>query len=646
MAKTNEASPEKGPDRRPSKPTSLQVGQNHLLLIGINDYQHSPKLNNCVSDAENIRDLLWERYHFDEAHTYPLFEKSATRKNILDTLDDLLDKIKKPDNLLILFSGHGELWNDKGFWVPVEGDPKSRSTFISTHDITSRLDHLDSQHTLLLVDACFSGSLFLTKSTAAAAMNFQRPSRWGLSSSHSHEKALDGKPGDHSPFAKCLLEALKNNEEALNMSTLADKVSNAVAERTEKRQSPIFRPLNVKGDEQGGFVFYPKVDLVQKMLDSALVANSIELLEQFEEAHPNHPFVLSGDLDDQIATLKDEELWEKTKTNATKALRSYLRESAKKQYASQVQAALDILLKEEEVVPVISSKPTSKIIQAPTIITQGPDFAAIHRAMNMVEIPGGVFLMGDTFGDGVEWEKPVHEVELSPFAMGKYAVTFEQYDAYCERAGIQMPDDQKWGDGEFLGRERRPIINVSWDDAIAYCNWLSHEYDLEPAYSFSQGQVICDWQASGFRLPSEAEWEYAASMGKGKKSRFGNGKDMAYPGEINFNCNQEYKQAYSQVGVYREKTVPVGSLNSPNGFGLHDMSGNVWEWCWDWFDEKYYNKSPRQNPIGPESGSFRVLRGGSWYVNPQDCRVADRSVNSPDDRSSYVGFRLARTVSL
>ena len=233
-------------------------------------------------------------------------------------------------------------------------------------------------------------------------------------------------------------------------------------------------------------------------------------------------------------------------------------------------------------------------------------------------------------------EKPVHNVILSAFELGRYEVTFAEYDLFCEATQREKPDDEKWGRGS------RPVMRVSWEDVVAYCNWLSEQHGYQPVYNIKGKDVTANWTANGYRLPTEAEWEYAA-RGGGKKVRFGNGKDIADPKEINFDGSKENKKPYSQVGEYREKTVPVGSLNSPNALGLHDMSGNVNEWCWDWHDEKYYAKSPTTNPRGPGNGSYRVCRGGSWSGYPQGVSAAIRYYVTPVSRYSYIGCRLART---
>ena len=164
---------------------------------------------------------------------------------------------------------------------------------------------------------------------------------------------------------------------------------------------------------------------------------------------------------------------------------------------------------------------------------------------------------------------------------------------------------------------------VSWDDVQDFLQKLNAKYP-----------------GRNYRLPTEAEWEYAA-RGGGKAVLFGNGKNSADPKEINFDASASYKKSYSIAWEYRQKTIPVGSLNSPNALGLHDMSGNVWEWCSDWYGN--YASGSQTNPTGPTSGSYRVIRGGSWGSDPQDCRVASRGSYSPGDRDDNLGFRLART---
>ncbi|HKK74672.1 MAG TPA: SUMF1/EgtB/PvdO family nonheme iron enzyme, partial [Saprospiraceae bacterium] len=228
-----------------------------------------------------------------------------------------------------------------------------------------------------------------------------------------------------------------------------------------------------------------------------------------------------------------------------------------------------------------------------------------------------------------------HRVRLDNYQMATTEVTFAQYDAFCAATGREQPDDRGWGRGD------SPVINVDWYDAIEFCNWLSRATDREPVYSIDGETVTPNWQANGYRLPTEAEWEYAARE-RGRDVVFGNGKNLADPAEINFDGSAVYKTDYSVVGGYRSQTVPVGSLNSPNALGLHDLSGNVWEWCWDGYGEyPQTDKGAVPNPRGNSQGSDRVNRGGSWRYTPWSCRAASRNYYDPAYRYSYVGFRLA-----
>jgi len=260
--------------------------------------------------------------------------------------------------------------------------------------------------------------------------------------------------------------------------------------------------------------------------------------------------------------------------------------------------------------PGLASKSAQSTPLSPTDLP-----AAAQKSLQMAKIPAGQFMMGDVFDEGGEDEKPTHQVTLSAFEIGKYEVTQELWYAIMQT----RPSDHK-------NCAECPVERVSWEDVQVFLQKINAAYP-----------------GKNYRLPTEAEWEYAAREG-GKKVRFGNGKDVADPVQINFDSRESYKESYSLAGSYRGATVAIGSLRSPNALGLHDMSGNVWEWCSDWYGESYYKKSPAKDPKGPGSGSYRVVRGGSWSGLPQQCRVAGRNGFAPGDRSISVGFRLARTL--
>ncbi len=247
-----------------------------------------------------------------------------------------------------------------------------------------------------------------------------------------------------------------------------------------------------------------------------------------------------------------------------------------------------------------------------------------------VLVQGGTFTMGNTWGGGDGDEKPTHKVTLTyDFYMGKYEVTFNEYDAFCEATGRSKPKDEGWG------REQRPVINVSWWDAIAYCNWLSEKEKLPKAYDDKgnlldkDGRVTTDpSKVVGYRLPTEAEWEYAARGGnKSKGYKYAGSDDVDRVAWYDSNSGS--------------KTQEVGK-KAPNELGIYDMSGNVWEWCSDWFGN--YSSSAQTNPYNSTAGSYRVIRGGSWLNYATYVRVAYRYSFSPTLTYYDLGFRICRTT--
>ena len=229
------------------------------------------------------------------------------------------------------------------------------------------------------------------------------------------------------------------------------------------------------------------------------------------------------------------------------------------------------------------------------------------KGPHMVHIPAGSFVMGSppTEQGRQKNESPQHTVTISrPFALSLYEITFAEYDAFAKATARQRPHDRGWGRGQ------RPVINVSWEDATAYAAWLS------------------DQTGQRYRLPTEAEWEYAARVGSITAYNFGD--DPAQLDE--YAC---YK------GKPDRKTQPVGRLQ-PNAWGLYDMHGNVWEWVQDWYDD--YSAAAVADPAGPAAGSSRVLRGGGWNSSARDCRSAARRGDHPGIRDSALGLRLVREV--
>lgn len=287
---------------------------------------------------------------------------------------------------------------------------------------------------------------------------------------------------------------------------------------------------------------------------------------------------------------------------------------------------------------------------------------------DMILVQGGAFQMGNAYEGGEENERPVHEVALSSFYIGKHEVTVGEFREFVDDTGYETTAERDGGALVYVGRkaEKRgdanwinpyyeqsdmhPVVCMSWYDAVEYCNWRSLSEGLRPCYSGEGDSMICDFDASGYRLPTEAEWEYAArSRGKRKKFAWGDGepyvnglpagntRDMAACGEWKLT---DYWEGYDDGYAY---TSPAGSF-APNELGVCDISGNVYEWCWDWYGDEYYAESPAENPTGPLSGEMRACRDAGFVCPIEEESVASRGLGEPSLTFSWGGFRLARSV--
>lgn len=245
---------------------------------------------------------------------------------------------------------------------------------------------------------------------------------------------------------------------------------------------------------------------------------------------------------------------------------------------------------------------------------------------NMVLISAGSFDMGNTGAySGITDDKPVHRVTISrDFLMSKYEITQKQYE---EVIGTNP---------SYFKGENLPVETVSWYDAVEFCNKLSEKEGLEPYYIINGTDVQCNWDAGGYRLPTEAEWEYACKAGT--TTDFYSGS-LTNPDCSPIDANLDIIGWY--CGNFSNSTIHEVGQKEPNAFGLYDMSGNVLEWCWDWYD--FYLSTPITDPSGPSNGMYRVMRGGAWTVWALGCRSAIRFPTGPDCFSWSGGFRVVRT---
>jgi formylglycine-generating enzyme len=270
----------------------------------------------------------------------------------------------------------------------------------------------------------------------------------------------------------------------------------------------------------------------------------------------------------------------------------------------------------------------------------------------MVLIPAGSFQMGDAFSEGAVYELPVHSVEVSAFYLEKYEVSkglWDRVKTWSSTNGYSLDND---GSGKATNH---PVQTINWYDMVKWCNARSEmegrapsyytDVGLTQVYKNGQAEPYVNWHA-GYRLPTEAEWEKAARGGAtGHRFPWSNVDTISH-NQANYYSDASYSYDVSPTRGYNPAfvdgvmpyTSPVGSF-APNGYGLYDMSGNVWEWCWDWAGN--YPSTPETDPRGPDTGSTRVGRGGNWNYYAEHCRDSYRYGNPPTDTATNIGFRCA-----
>ncbi|MEQ1744062.1 MAG: SUMF1/EgtB/PvdO family nonheme iron enzyme [Saprospiraceae bacterium] len=609
----------------PTKPP--RHNKDFALFIAVEDYQLWGKLKHPIGEVEKIAAELHRDYGFDT-----LILRNPTQEQILATLRRYAQRKYTDDGQLLLYlSGHGDFdeLTKEGFFIPLGGrrDDATQTSYLPFSRLQRIVENIPCRHILLAIDACYSGTFDrLVAMKGDKELTFGRPAPPGSERDRFIERELtlqsryfvaSGKKEqtpDASNFAAYFLRALRTGGRDHSVLTMHE----LVAELKKALPKPHVATFSGHQDE-ANFLFIknatapplPPENLYDARRDradwqEAERLDSAAAYRAYLSKQPRGEFRALAET--RAGQREAEELeinaWNTAKqANTCEAYRTFLRDY-----------------------PLSTYRVLAEDFEKQRCVPAAPE--------HMVRVPGGQFEMGDVLGDKEQADEQVHTVTVGSFYLGKTEVTFDEYEAFCTATDRDKPSDSNWGRG------KRPAINVSWLDAVAYCNWLSERQNLKKVYTISGETVTADWSAEGYRLPTEAEWEYAA-RGGGKRVRFGNGKDVADPAEINFDGSASYKTAYSRTGEYRQKTMPAGSF-SPNGLGLHDMSGNVWEWCWDWYGT--YPTRSETNPIGPSSGGFRVLRGGSWSRDPAVVRAAGRDSNGPSFRVGSMGFRLARAA--
>ena len=578
-----------------------QARKDYAVFFVCSGYDYGwETLNFTNGEAEEISSILRENYNF-EVEIVP----QTTRKSIVETLSKYKKKTYGPrDQLLLFFSMHGvhDKDSEEGYLIPKDGKKKDETyeSWYSHSALRNLARSIPCNRVLVAIDACYSGIFGTFRGDEPEAPVWEKTDyqceekmRLAFREGEMTRKYLtaggDNRVTSKSVFAKRWIAALRDNggdDGLLSVGALySDYLKYA-------GQNPTFGDF--VESTAGDFVFVskntctdvlvtPVDDADTKAWNAARKKNTVEAYDFYLGTFTTGRY--RSDANKAKALAQEDVVWQKAQQQGNND--GY--ENYKTIYC-----------------------PGGRYCTEAENRMKKPDTERTDDGMVLVS--GGTFTMGctseqqDCDGD----ESPAHKVTLGDYYIGRYEVTQKLWKQV-------MGDNPSY----FKNCDDCPVEQVSWNDVQTFIKKLNYLYP-----------------GRNYRLPTEAEWEYAA-RGGGKQVLFGNGKNIADPREMNFDASASYKKPYSVVGTYRQKTVPVGSLNTPNALGLHDMSGNVREWCSDW--KGSYTSDAQTNPTGPSSGSNRVIRGGSWSSYPLDCRVAYRNYVTPDSRSYSLGFRLART---
>jgi len=666
---------------RPVSPAGdLVSGDQWLFVIGIDTYRKWPRLNTAINDARSVKDVLLSRYYFDKKNLIELYNEQATRKNILKQLVYLAENVRRDDSLVIFYAGHGHLdpITKEGSWIPVESGIEDVSARISNHDIKKYLsvDAIKASHILLVSDSCFSGDFFRSARGKLPAVTskvikraYKLTSRQAITSG-GLEPVSDAGFGNNSVFSHFFIKTLKENQKPfLIPSDLFPDIKAGVSENAE--QFPRYGTLKDTGGQQGGeLIFFLKQDMRLKNLSAEAKTRQEELecLKQMEAADRaakkkeaaeiaeqkkrlalldaqieamrkrlSEAAVKTDDsLDTMLAMIEQKEIQakrlEELRLEKEAEERKREKEIAQLKKRKKAKIIAGLVPEIEKYKKIVASKYgqsmksaawKSLIAKCPTgwadglkegdcdtllfRIKSGGNEESLTNSLGMkfVYIKPGTFMMGTPSG----YNNKQHKVTLT---RGFYMQTTEVTQGQWKAVMGNNPSRFKQGDDY-------PVEYVSWDDVQEFIEKLNKREDEDR-----------------YRLPTEAEWEYACRAGTTTPFSFG----MCLSTE-QANYDGNYPLDGCSKGRYRDKTVSVASF-SPNAWGLYDMHGNVEEWCQDRFGD--YPSDSVIDPKGPSWwGSIRVDRGGSWYRDARYCRSAYRCSYLPGYRDDYLGFRLSMT---
>jgi formylglycine-generating enzyme required for sulfatase activity len=651
---------------------SGEAPRNRAVIIGINGYYRVGKLKYCVADAKAVRDQLVRGGVFAPGDVVLMTDDASepqhkpTLGNLESRLENLHTFAKGADTLLVFFAGHGEMTGEgeqrHGVLIPIDG---SKTRGIPLADIRAWLAKCEARNTLLILDACHAGegerAVRTIAPTLAAGAGLVV-----LASCTEDQQSYDVPDRGHGVFSLFLANGLAGQSDAngdgdITVDELFAYVHKGVSDwayRKDRKQTPVRLPERASGTAVLARVSKSPTPEVVKLspLPSVPALPSLpsgqHTLDEWVKQLAECEKVLSDAKKFYTPTSAHIRTAEANLRSAQEGVRTAILNEWGPRYKALVarrrELARDMLPTHpamQELVRRIESEEAKLLPLAGCLTPDDFKQLSIHLVFNkwpfdskeaklrqqitaaslgvpvekvldlgggvkleLVLIPAGEFMMGSPANEAERGkdEGPQHKVRLTkPFYMGKHEVTQEQW----ERVMGNNPS-------HFKGA-KHPVEKVSWNDTQEFIKKLNARVGEKGA----------------FGLPTESEWEYACRAGTGTPFHTGN---TISTDQANYDGNYTY--GAGRKGAYREKTMPVGSLAS-NAFGLYDMHGNVYEWCQDWFADKYPG-GERTDPPGPATGQYRVLRGGSWNLDPWNCRSAYRGGVPPAGRSNIGGFRL------
>jgi len=552
---------------------SLSAASRYALVIGNGSYDGA-YLRNPVNDANAMASALREL-------DFTVIQKTdLTKKQMLDVIWDFEKKFTADDICLFYYSGHGVQVNGINYLIPLKANILNEKDVefeaVALNRFMSNLEK--AKMNIVILDACRDNPYKGTRSTSKglAQVTSKTDGTFIAYATAPGTTASDGS-GSNSPYTKHLIQEMKVPGQEIE--DMFKNVRIAVKDETNNTQIP-----------------WDSSCLTDEFIFAMSCTPQTQPDIQVETEYSYGTIKVESNADGSVYV--DNDYVCSISKGTIKTLKNI------KTGSHTVKVKTDDETKTEYVTVQKNSTSSLNFYFAPA--STGDD--------NMVFVQGGTFQMGSNEEAD---EKPIHTVTVNDFYIGKYEVTQKEWKE------VMGKNPSNWKGDEL------PVERVSWYDAVEFCNKKSEKEGLQKCYSGSGKNITCNFNANGYRLPTEAEWEYAARGGN--KSR-----DYTYSGS---NSIGDVAWCSSNSG---SKTHPVGKKQS-NELGIYDMSGNVWEWCNDWYDSNYYSSSPRNNPPGASVGFRRVFRGGGWRGSAGDGRVADRRYHNPASSSSSIGFRLVHS---